>query len=77
MADTLRVDSPDLHAEFAAMAPDAPLPWRTHKFKRWLIVDAKGEEVCNVDGSAEGYELIVAMILVAVNTCGGFKAELR
>lgn len=61
---------------FQEMAPEAPLPWREHKFRKGLIVDSKGEGVCWVDGSDPGWREISAMIIVAVNTCGGFQAEL-
>lgn len=61
---------------FQQMAPEAPLPWREHKFRAGLIVDAKGEEVCWVDGSDPKWREIASMIIVAVNTCGGFRAEI-
>lgn len=61
---------------FQEMAPQAPLPWREHKFRRGIIVDAKGEAVCYVDGSDPDWRNITSMIVVAVNTCGGFKAEI-
>ena len=81
MSDTtkqLRVESPDLHAQFQAMCPEAPLPWeRGTGRKRWAIVDATGEEVCGFDGSAEETPRLMAMIILAVNTCGGFKAQLE
>lgn len=61
---------------FQQMYPEAPLPWREHKFRRGLIVDAKGEQVCNVDERDPNWRDLAAMIVVAVNTCGGFKAEI-
>lgn len=60
---------------FQDLAPDAPLPWTEHRFRRGIIIDAKGEEVCYIDGSDPGWRNIAAMIVVAVNTCGGFKAS--
>lgn len=61
---------------FQEMYPDAPLPWSEHRFRRGIIIDAKGEDVCYVDGSAPGWKALAAMIVVAVNTCGGFRAEI-
>lgn len=52
------------------------LPWSEHKFRPWIIVDAKGEAVCSVDVSDPDKRNIASMIIVAVNTCGGFKAEI-
>ena len=62
---------------FQEMAPEALLPWREHKFRRGLIVDSKGETVCWIDGSDPNWRNIASMIVVAVNTCGGFKAEIK
>jgi hypothetical protein len=59
---------------FQEMAPNAPLPWREHTCRFGVIVDAKGEVVCVVD--PRGRRNIAAMIIVAVNTCGGFRAEI-
>lgn len=74
----LRVESADLHAEFQALCPNAPLPWNCGTGrKRWSIVDAAGTEICCFDGSAEDTPALMGMILVAVNTCGGFKAEIE
>ncbi|MGE8129068.1 hypothetical protein ACQKQD_19005 [Methylobacterium sp. NPDC080182] len=61
--------------QFQAFAPDAPLPWQEHPHRKGLIVDANGEDVCWIDGSDPGWRGIAAMVVVAVNTCGGFKAE--
>lgn len=71
----LRVENPKISDDFQAMCPRAPLPWNIGTGrKRWSIVDATGEEICCFDGSAEDTPALMAMILVAVNTCGGFKA---
>jgi hypothetical protein len=61
--------------DFQAFAPDAPLPWTEHPYRRGRIVDANGDEVCVLDGSDPNWRGIAAMIVVAVNTCGGFRAE--
>lgn len=63
--------------QFQSLAPDAPLPWEEHPHRKGLILDANGEDVCWVDGSDPNWRGIAAMIIVAVNTCAGFKAELR
>lgn len=77
VADTLRVKRPDLRARFQALCPDAPLPWRQGcGAQNSTIVDAKGEEVCRFDPGATDTPAMIAMILVAVNTCGGFKTNI-
>lgn len=60
---------------FQEMYPDAPLPWTENRFRRGTIIDAKGEDVCYVNVSVPGWKALAAMIVVAANTCGGFKAE--
>jgi hypothetical protein len=73
--NTLRVESVDLHKAFQEMCSTAPLPWtRGPNHQSWSIVDANGDEVCFFDGSAPESPWLIGMILVAVNTCGGFKA---
>lgn len=61
----LRVESPDLHAQFQAMARNAPLPWRICMRMDNQIADANGDHVC-VSHSMK-YSPIIAMILTAVN----------
>ena len=61
---------------FQEMSPKAPLPWREHKFRKGVIVDAKGDIVCWFDGNDPEWRNTASMIIVAVNTCGGFKAEI-
>lgn len=54
---------------------DAPLPWDTDGFGE--VLDANGEGVCRVSGSAPFNEQIASMIVAAVNTCGSFRATRR
>jgi hypothetical protein len=73
---SLRVESPDLHAQFQALCPSAPLPWTCEEgSERWWLWDADNRVVCYVDGNSDRIRQIVSMILCAVNTCGGFRAE--
>lgn len=64
------------NAEFCEMLAAAPLPW-TEGYGRakWSIIDATGMTVCSFDGSAPESKKLMAAIIVAVNTCGGFRAE--
>ena len=62
--------------QFQALAPDAPLPWDRHKTRKGWIVDANGLAVCVLDASDPEWRGLAEMIIVAVNTCGGFKAEI-
>lgn len=76
----LRVESKDLHAEFASMAPNSPLPWTMKPVpaaNMIFIVDANDRAVLQVRHTLYADACgIAGMILTAVNTCGGFKAEL-
>ena len=69
----MTINAPEM---FQEMSPESPLPWREHKFRRGIIIDAKGEAVCYVDGGDPNWQAIASMIVVAVNTCGGFRAEI-
>ncbi len=66
----LRVDDPKTSAQFIEMLNDfsAPLPWEVVPFTK-QVVDAKGYYVCDVQDLR-----IAHMIVIAVNTCGSFKA---
>jgi len=66
------VASTELHAQFQAMAAGAPLPWKYSPCCSEHIVDRDLGPVCKVASGS-----ILAMILTAVNTCGGFKAVLQ
>jgi len=61
---------------FNEMVKDAPLPWDVGTgLERWSIVDANGDSVCCFDGSAPESKMLMVAVIVAVNTCGGFRAE--
>lgn len=60
-------------AQFQALAPDAPLPWR-HTYASAAISDKNGGLVCRFSMGDHQAESKLAMILHAVNICGGFKA---
>lgn len=75
MTDT---ESATPQEQFAAMCPDAPLPWdRGTGRSRWSIVDASGCEVCCFDGSTKDALALINMVIIAVNTCGGYRAEIE
>lgn len=64
-------------AEFAAMAPTAPLPWNlAESFGEPVLIDKDGIVAVRVLGGKDEALRIASMILVAVNTCGGFRAVL-
>lgn len=73
----LRVSDVKISQQFIdkMSALDAPLPWDTDGFGE--VIDANGEGVCLVSGSAPFNEQIALMIVVAVNTCGSFRATRR
>jgi hypothetical protein len=52
-------------------ALDAPLPWQSDGNE---VLDANGEGVCRVQGSPGYATEIAMMIVVALNTCGSFRA---
>ncbi len=66
----LRVDDPKTSAQFIEMLNDidAPLPWDVVEEVK-QIVDAKGYYVCDVQDVRAAH-----MIVLAVNTCGSFRA---
>ncbi len=69
-------------SDFQKLCPDAPLPWNHGQPERdmeWDIIDANGIQVCSLQGVMLNYGKehalrVASMILVAVNTCGGYKA---
>ncbi len=68
---------------FRSLVPSAPLPWRTgDELDREveLIFDANGRHIATVDEwrSLPDHEAqgIAKMIVIAVNTCGGFRPKL-
>jgi hypothetical protein len=74
--------TPETAAAFQALAPRAALPWKTgDELEREveMIFDANGRHIATVDEwrSLPDVEAIgiAAMIVCAVNTCGGFRAE--
>jgi hypothetical protein len=71
----LRVSDVKISAQFveALNKLKAPLPWETNDVRQ--IIDADGFLVCDVDGP-HGQE-IAEMIVLAVNTCGSFRATRR
>jgi len=71
----LRVDDVKISADFikALNKAKAPLPWDVNDIRQ--VIDADGYLVCDVDGP-HGQE-IAEMIVVAVNTCGSFRATRR
>jgi len=62
---------------FAAMCPGRPLPWNIEGDFPWKIVDANGNLVCDLgaDISYEAAHRLSSMLLVGVNTCGGYRAH--
>ena len=77
----LRVENPKTTEGFAAEAQSLkhPLPWDFSKEDAGTIVDANGDPVLVVDYDRERHDhdvlRIVGLVLVAVNTCGGFKCQ--
>lgn len=71
----LRVENVRISADFveALNKLEAPLPWETNDIRQ--IIDADGSLVCDVDGPHG--QAIAEMIVVAVNTCGSFRATRR
>jgi hypothetical protein len=76
--------TPQTAAAFQALAPGAPLPWSTGdelEREAEMIFDARGRHIATVDEwkSLPDHEAlgIAAMIVCAVNTCGGFRQERR
>jgi len=71
----LRIDDVKISADFieALNSLEAPLPWETNDIRQ--IIDAAGYLVCYVDGPHG--QRIAEMIVLAVNTCGSFRATRR
>lgn len=54
----------------------APLPWGSNELGQ--VYDADGDVVCDVsEHITNGWESVAEMIVLAVNTCGSFKATRR
>lgn len=72
----LRVSDVRISAQFveALNKLKAPLPWEAHDHVA-QVIDADGYVVCEVDGPHG--QAIAEMIVVAVNTCGSFRATRR
>jgi hypothetical protein len=71
----LEVSDVRLSSEFAKMAKacKAPLPWDVDALGR--VHDARGLVICELDIAGERDRIAAAhLIVLAVNTCGGFKA---
>jgi hypothetical protein len=79
MAD-LRVENPKTTDQFNALlaARNVQLPLRLSEEDLGVVLDADGRDVFTVDSNGERpdaeVEMIAEWIVVAVNTCGGFKA---
>jgi hypothetical protein len=73
----LQVEDPKTSEDFVRILHDhaTPLPWQEAKLHsgQWCIIDAEGQEVCRLSCGARS-EVVAAMLVVAVNTCGSFKA---
>jgi hypothetical protein len=68
----LRVEDVKTSAQFieAMNRYEHRLPWETNDIRQ--IIDADGYLVCDVDGP--NGQMVAEMIVVAVNTCGSFRA---
>ena len=63
---------------YAAMYRARPLPWNIEQDSDpWTIVDANHRFVCSLDDnlSFEDAHRLSSMLLVGVNTCGGYPAH--
>ena len=71
----LRIENVKISSQFveALNALDAPLPWETNDIRQ--VIDASGYLVCDVEGP--NGQKIAEMIVMAVNTCGSFRATRR
>ena len=80
MAD-LRFEKPETTEAFVQLLADQDvrLPVSLSPGELGVIVDANGRDVCTVDVNSERPDdqvlAIASWIEVAINTCGGFKAE--
>lgn len=73
----LRIESVKISQDFIdAMAKlDAPLPWGSTDTGE--VYDADMHIVCDVSDYLPNGAAVAAMIVVAVNTCGSFRATRR
>lgn len=77
----LRIESPATTHRFVALmaAADVKLPLALHDEDVGVVIDADKRDVfvvdSNNDRSDEQTVLIAGWIVLAVNTCGGFRAE--
>ena len=77
----LRIENPATTDQFVALmeAADVKLPLALHDGDLGVVVDAEGRDVLTVDVNGgrpdEAVEQIAGWIVLAVNTCGGFRAE--
>ena len=77
----LHIESPALAQDFTRMLAeqDIVLPLRPSETEVGSVVDAQGREVFVVDVNGERPDdqvaLIAALLIVAINTCGGFQLE--
>lgn len=73
----LRVESPRTSGDFivALNSLKAPLPWGCNEDGQ--VYDADGEVVCTLDGALADAAGVAEMIVLAVNTCGSFRATRR
>jgi hypothetical protein len=73
----LRVENPHLTDDFQRLANaiQSPLPWTSDDQEPGVLRDANGDLLLAACGSPAEAKVICALIMLAVNTCGGFKAE--
>jgi hypothetical protein len=75
----LRLDKMETTDAFQSMASavQAPLPWTEDEYCAGRLRDANGRVVlCALDRSDPEASAILALVICAVNTCGGFRASL-
>jgi len=81
MAD-LRLENPATTEAYRQAMADlsVTLPLDLHEYDLGVIVDAEGRDIITVDVNNERpdreVDLICHRIILAVNTCGGFRAEI-
>jgi hypothetical protein len=77
----LRIDNPSTTAQFVSLlaALDVKLPLGLHDEDLGVVIDADGCDVFTVDVNSERddrqVQQIAMWIVLAVNTCGGFRVE--
>lgn len=71
----LRISNTRISADFieALNRAEAPLPWEANDIRQ--VIDANGYLVCDCNGPHG--QMIADMIVLAVNTCGSFRATRR